>query len=75
MTISGLEPLCFITGPNSSGKTTVIDALEIYASRADSRVLRKILARSDQTITDRETGETYPDQDRSLPPERRPTGE
>ena len=63
MTLTGLRPLTIITGEDGAGKTTVLDALELYANRGDPRVIREILLRDDEIILDAETNVTIPDRD------------
>ncbi|MBX2928547.1 MAG: AAA family ATPase [Saprospiraceae bacterium] len=43
LTISGLKRVNLIAGKNNSGKTTVLEALRIWASDADSTVVNNVL--------------------------------
>lgn len=43
LAIPHLGRVNLITGPNAAGKTTVLDAVRIYASRSDERVLSDLL--------------------------------
>ena len=60
--LPALRPLNFITGAAGTGKTCVLDALEVYATRGNPSVLREILRRNDELLADRETGETQENQ-------------
>ena len=58
-----LRPLTIIAGPNDSGKTTILDALHLYASRGDPDTIRRMLQKYDQFTLDPDSKEATPDRD------------
>ena len=52
--ISRLGRVTLLTGRNGVGKTTVLEALEVYAAAATYRVLRGVLNDREEVVSDRE---------------------
>ena len=51
LTLSRLGRVTLLAGKNSVGKTTLLDAIRIYAARGRSRVLSEILRRREEVFT------------------------
>lgn len=61
--IAKLGRVNLIVGKNNSGKSTILEALRIYAGKANTRLLREILQEHDEYFNiDRESGIDNPEQ-------------
>ena len=59
----GIPPVCLVTGPPGSGKSSLLDAVEVYAGRGNPETLRRILRNSSDVMISEESGKTIPDRD------------
>lgn len=50
LAVHQLPPVCLITGPQGSGKSAVLDAVETCASRGSAVTIRSVLMRAGETI-------------------------
>lgn len=61
LTIPRLGRVTLLAGKNGVGKTTVLDAVRIYAARAGARMLSEVLLSSDEFVTALDTNATAMD--------------
>lgn len=60
LSMAELRQTTVITGRSGSGRTTLLDAAEIHATRGAHPALRGMLLRADEVVLDDETGRTVP---------------
>ena len=58
--ISRLGRVTLVTGRNGVGKTTVLEALRLYAARASYRILRDLLRGREEVLPDRDEDGAFP---------------
>ena len=63
LSMAGLRQTTVITGRSGRGRTTLLDAAEIHATRGAHPALRGMLIRADEAVLDVETGRTVPARD------------